>query len=66
VRKILGQELSVDKAEVLKTVEVIADPDTLLPYRSVVKETKSFVVSVRGVGSQSSEESRETTTVYSY
>jgi len=66
VRKMLGNDVSVDKAEVVKTVEVIADPDTLLPYRSVVKETKSFVVSARGAGSHASEETRESTTVYSY
>jgi hypothetical protein len=67
VRKTLGTEdVSVDKAEVVKTVEVIADPETLLPYRTVVKETKSFVVSAQGSPPKASEETHESITTYSY
>jgi hypothetical protein len=67
VRKTLGTaDVSVDKAEVVKTVEVIADPETLLPYRTVVRETKSFVVSAKGAPSNASEETHESITTYSY
>ena len=67
VRKTVGStEVSVDKAEVIKSVEVIADPKTLLPYRTVVKETKSFVVSAKGGPSKASEETHESITIYSY
>jgi hypothetical protein len=66
VRKAVAAEVSVDKAEVLKTVEVIADPKTLLPYRTVVKETKTFVVSAKGEASKTSEETEESVTKYSY
>ena len=66
VRKTVGTEVSVDKAEVVKTVEVIADPKTLLPYRSVVKETKTFVLSAKGAPPTTSEEVQESITSYSY
>jgi hypothetical protein len=45
---------------------VIADPKTLLPYRTVVKETKTFVVSAKGEASKTSEETEESVTKYSY
>jgi len=66
VRKTVGAEGSVDKAEVVKMVEVIADPKTLLPYRTLVKETKTFTVSAKGEAPRSSEEIEETVTTYSY
>ena len=66
VSKTVGGEISVDRAEVVKTVEVLADPDTLLPYRSVVKETKTFVISAKGEAPRTSVETREATTLYSY
>jgi hypothetical protein len=66
VRKTVGGEVSVDKAEVVKSVEVIADPQTLLPYRTVVTETKTFTVSAKGAAPRSSEETSETVTTYSY
>src|SRR5688572_23227699 len=66
VRKTIGAEVTVDSAEVMKTVEVLADPKTLLPYRSVVKETKRFVVSAKGEAPRTSEETHESFTTYSY
>jgi hypothetical protein len=66
VRKTVGADVSVDKAEVVKSVEVIADPKTLLPYRTVVRETKSFVVSAKGAAPRTSEETEESVTTYSY
>jgi hypothetical protein len=66
VRKTVGGDVSIDKAEVVKSVEVIADPKTLLPYRSVVKERKSFVVSAKDEAPRTSEETKESVTVYSY
>jgi hypothetical protein len=66
VRKTVGADVSVDKAEVVKSVEVLADPDTLLPYRTVVKETKTFVISAKGEAPRTSVETRESTTLYSY
>jgi hypothetical protein len=66
VRRTVGAEVSIDRAEVLKSVEVIADPRTLLPYRTVVKETKSFVVSARGEAPRASEETRESVATYTY
>lgn len=67
VQKTVGTTVvAVERAEVVKTVELIADPKTLLPYRSVVKETKSFVVSAKGTAPKASEETQETITTYSY
>jgi hypothetical protein len=66
VRKTVGGDVSIDQAEVVKTVEVIADPKTLLPYRTVVNETKTFVVSAKGEAPRTSVETRETVTTYSY
>ena len=66
VRKTVGADVSVDKAEVVKTVEVVADPKTLLPYRTVVKETKTFVILAKGQAPRTSEETSESTTLYSY
>jgi hypothetical protein len=45
---------------------VIADPKTLLPYRTVVRETKRFVVAARGEAPRASEETRESVTTYTY
>jgi hypothetical protein len=66
VRRTVGAKVSIDKAEVLKRVEVIADPKTLLPYRTVVRETKRFVVAARGEAPRASEETRESVTTYTY
>ena len=66
VRKTVGADVSVDKADVVKTLEVIADPKTLLPYRSVMKETKTFVVSAKGEAPRTSVETQESVTTYSY
>jgi hypothetical protein len=66
VRKTIGAEVTVDSAEVMKTVEVLADPKTLLPYRSVVRETKRFVVSAKGEAPRTSEETHESFTTYTY
>jgi hypothetical protein len=66
VRKAVGADVSVDKAEVVKTVEVVADPKTLLPYRSSVKETKTFLISARGESPRESVETSETVTTYTY
>jgi hypothetical protein len=66
VRKTIGVDVTVDSAEVVKTVEVIADPKTLLPYRSVVKETKRFVISAKGEAPRTSEETHESVATYTY
>ena len=67
VRKTVGTaDVSVEKVEVAKTVEVIADPDKMLPYRSVVKDTKTFTVSAKGEAPRTSDETKETVTTYSY
>lgn len=66
VRKTVGADVSVDSAVVVKSVEVIADPQTLLPYRTVVKETKTFTVSAKGEAPRTSEETSESVTTYSY
>lgn len=66
MRKTVGGDVSIDQAEVVKTVEVIADPKTLLPYRTVVNETKTFVASAKGEAPRTSVETRETVTTYSY
>jgi hypothetical protein len=66
VRKTIGVDVTVDSAEVVKAVEVIADPKTLLPYRSVVKETKRFVISAKGEAPRTSEETHESVTTYTY
>jgi hypothetical protein len=67
LKKTLGtNDVAIESAEVIKSVEVIADPKTLLPYRSVMKETKRFVVAVKGEAPVASEELTETVTTYSY
>jgi hypothetical protein len=66
VSRTVGADIAVDSAEVVKSVEVIADPDTLLPYRSVVKETKTFTLSAKGTGPRTTEETSERVTSYSY
>jgi hypothetical protein len=67
LKKTLGNnDVAIENAEVIKSVEVITDPKTLLPYRSVIKETKRFVVSVKSEAPVASEEVTETVTTYSY
>jgi hypothetical protein len=66
VRRTVGAGVSVDRAEVVKTVEVLADPSTLLPYRSAVTETKRFVISAKGEATRTTEETQESVTTYSY
>jgi hypothetical protein len=65
LRKTVGQKISVEKMEVSKTIEIITDPKTLLPYRTQKKEVKSMAFSIDGK-TQPSEEVSESFATYSY
>jgi hypothetical protein len=65
VRKTVGGDIVVDNVDVVKTVVVITDPKTMLPYDVHVTETKNVVVSADGK-SQTSKEDQESRTVYAY
>lgn len=65
VRKTAGGDVRVTGMEVLSTVELVADPETLLPYSSSKKETKRVTVSVGG-SSTTSEDVKETSASYRY
>lgn len=65
VRKTTGGDIRVTEMEVLSTVELVADPETLLPYTASKKETKRVTVSGGG-RSSSSEDVKETSSSYRY
>lgn len=65
VRKTVGGDVSVTAMEVLTTVELIADPDKLLPYAISKKETKRVTVSAGGKSS-TSEDVKEISSTYRY
>jgi hypothetical protein len=65
VRKTVGGGIVVDNVDVVKTVVVITDPKTMLPYDVHVTETKNVVVSADGKA-QTSKEVQESRTVYAY
>jgi hypothetical protein len=65
VRKTAGGDVRVTEMEVLATVELVADPETLLPYTTSKKETKRVTVSAGG-RSSSSEDVKETSASYRY
>lgn len=65
VRQTVGGGVVVDSVDVVKTIVVITDPKTMLPYDIHATETKNIVVSAAGK-SQTSKEVQESRTVYAY
>lgn len=65
VRKTVGRGVKVDSVEVVKTVEVVTEPKTLLPHSVRSQEVKTVVVTGDGK-SQTSKEVDETSSTYSY
>lgn len=65
VRKTAGGDVRVTGMEVVSTVELIADPETLLPYSISKKETKRVTVNAGG-SSRTSEDVKETSSSYRY
>lgn len=65
VRKTAGGDVRVTEMEVISTVELIADPKTMLPYAASKKETKRVTVSAGG-SSRTSEDVKETSSSYRY
>lgn len=65
VRKTVSREVTVSSMEVVKTVELITDPKTLIPYRSNEKQIKRVTVNAAGK-TDTSEEVEESSTSYSY
>ena len=57
--------IAVDGVEVVKTVTLVTDPDTLMPYQETESERKTTRISVNGQ-KQSGEEMSETVTRYTY
>lgn len=65
VRATVGGGVKVDSIEVVKTLEIVTDPKTLLPHKVESREVKTVVVTGDGK-SQTSKEIEESGTVYSY
>lgn len=65
VRKTTGGDVRITGMEVLSTVELVADPETLLPYATSKKETKRVTVNAGG-RSTTSEDVKETSASYRY
>lgn len=57
--------IAVDGVEVVKTVTLVTDPDTLMPYQETESERKTTRISVNGQ-KQSGEETSETVTRYTH
>ena len=57
--------IAVDGVEVVKTVTLVTDPETLMPYEETESERKTTRISVNGQ-KQSGEETSETVTRYVY
>lgn len=65
VGQTVGGGVAVDSVEVVKTVVLVTDPKTMLPYDVHTTEAKNIVVSAGGK-SQTSKEVQESRTVYTY
>lgn len=65
VRKTVGPAVTIRQMEVLTTVELLADPKTLLPYASSKKEIKRVTVQAEGKTS-TSEDVKESASSYRY
>lgn len=65
VRKTVGPEVTVRQMEVITTIELLADPKTLLPYASAKKEIKRVTVQAEGKTS-TSEDVKESASSYRY
>lgn len=65
VRKTVGGGVTVNSVDVLKTIELITDPETMLPRNVHIIETKTIVVAASGK-SETTKEIKETSSVYNY
>lgn len=65
VRKTVGPEVTVSQMEVITTVDLLVDPETLLPYASAKKEIKRVTVKAEGK-TTTSEDVKESTSSYRY
>jgi hypothetical protein len=65
VRATVGGGVKVDSVEVVKTVEIVTDPKTLMPHQAMSREVKTITVTAEGK-SQTSKETEESTAVYRY
>jgi hypothetical protein len=65
IQKTFGRDFTVTSTEIVKELEVITGPETLLPYRTHKKETKRVTVQAGGT-SESSEEVEESSATYRY
>jgi hypothetical protein len=65
VRKTVGGGVVVNNVEVVKTVELITDPKTMLPHNVHAIETKTVMVAADGK-SETTKEVQETSSVYQY
>lgn len=66
LQKTLGQAVDIKEVTVLKRMEIIAEPNTLIPHHSLSSEKTTLVI-VDGAGkSQSNEETKESRVDYTY
>lgn len=65
VRRTVGGGVKVESVEVVKTVELVTEPATLLPHSVHSREVKTIVVNSDGTR-QTSKEVEESNTVYRY
>jgi hypothetical protein len=65
VRKTAGDQVSVTQMEVFTTLELITDPNTMLPYFTHKKQTKRVTVSAEGKTS-TSDDVEESSVTYHY
>lgn len=65
VRNTVGKGVSVSDMEIVKTVEMVTDPKTMLPYRTNEKEVRRVTVNADGKAN-TSEDIKESSTTYVY
>ena len=54
-------DISIDGAEVVKTITLVAEPETMLPYELAESEIKTFVISEKGRTQTATETVKEVT-----
>lgn len=65
VNRTVGNGVSVERIEVVRRVELVTDPKTLMPYEVTATQTKNIAVSAGGE-TRRRRETRESSTVYTY
>jgi hypothetical protein len=66
LEKTVGQPVNVKHISIVKRVEIIAEPDTLIPHRTRSSQETTVIIEDRNGNARTSRETEDTRATYSY